>query len=309
MSEKIIFLKPFLKPVIWGGTKIKEFNYDLKNSKNIGEAWAISAYPKMSSEIISGEFKGKDLLWLWENHSDLFHNAKNRKYPLLCKIIDANDNLSVQVHPDKAQEYKPDIKAKNECWYILDCPKDAQLVYCHNARDKNELSSLIKNKEWKTLLKYKKIKKGDFIYVPAGTVHAITKGTMVYELQQSSDTTYRLYDYDRTDKDGHHRELHIDQSIDCITYLDQEHAQEKANGHNNYLVDNDLFKLFHLSNEGNKHTYSFERAKWLQVTIIDGKGKFNGEDIKKGDNLIAFPDDSNVTIEGKATLLISYETL
>ncbi len=309
MSEKIIFLKPFLKSVIWGGTKLKEFNYDLKNSKKIGEAWVISAYPGMCSEIISGEFKGKDLLWLWENHLDLFHDAKGRKYPLLCKIIDANDNLSVQVHPDKAQEYKANINAKNECWYILDCPKNAELVYCHNAKSKTELTSLIENNEWKSLLKYKKIEKGDFIYVPAGTVHAITKGTMVYELQQSSDTTYRLYDYDRVDEIGHHRELHIKQSIDCITYLDQEHAQEKAKSHNHYLVDNDLFKLFYLNNNGNKHTYSFERAKWLQVTIIDGMGKFNGETIKKGDNLIAFPDDFNVTVEGNVTLLISYETI
>ncbi|TPB32722.1 mannose-6-phosphate isomerase, partial [Burkholderia pseudomallei] len=152
---------------------------------------------------------------LWSNHKELFGNMPGDKFPLLTKILDANDNLSVQVHPDNeyAKENENGELGKTECWYIIDCDDDAEMIFGHNAKSKEELEYMISNNKWSDLLKRVKVNKGDFFYVPSGTIHALCKGTLVLETQQNSDTTYRVYDYDRVDSNGNKRELHVDKSI------------------------------------------------------------------------------------------------
>jgi mannose-6-phosphate isomerase len=214
----ILFLEPVFKERIWGGKKLNtRFGYDLPYEKT-GECWAISAHPNGSSIIKNGRFKGRTLRDVYEKDRELFNHLASPRFPLLTKILDANDDLSVQVHPsdDYALTYEKDL-GKTECWVVLEAEPGAKIIYGHNARTKEELRQMIESHRYNELLIEKEVKAGDFIYVPSGTIHALGKGLLILETQQSSDTTYRVYDYDRLDDQGKPRDLHIQKSIEVST--------------------------------------------------------------------------------------------
>lgn len=213
------FLQPYFQEKIWGGTKLHdEFGYTLP-SERTGECWAISAHPHGPSTVANGPYAGQTLIEVWRDHRDVFGDAKGDVFPLLTKILDAEADLSVQVHPDDAYaaEHEHEL-GKTECWYIIAADPGAELIYGHNAKSEAELADMIHSEDWQGLFRHVPVKAGDFFYVPSGTIHALGKGIMALETQQSSDTTYRLYDYDRVDaKTGKKRELHVQQSIDTTT--------------------------------------------------------------------------------------------
>ena len=200
---------------IWGGSKLREYGFDIPSNKT-GEAWIISSYKGNSSKLDNGE----TLRTFYKNNRNLFNNFPSDEFPLLVKILDANKSLSIQVHPNdkKAQELEGYPFGKTECWYILDAKNNAEIIIDINATSKKEAKKLIDQNGWEKLLIKHKIKKGDLFDIKSGTVHAILEGTVVYELQQSSDITYRLYDFERKDNEGNFRELHIDKSLDSIDY-------------------------------------------------------------------------------------------
>ena len=193
-----------------------EYGYDIPGD-NTGECWAISAHKNGDDTILGGTYDGWSLSRLYEEHRELFGNSKEDVFPLLVKIIDAKADLSIQVHPDDtyAKEHENGSLGKTECWYILDCDEDATIVIGHNAKDKKELEQMISANRWDELIRVRKVHKGDFFQIEPGTVHAIKAGTLILETQQSSDVTYRLYDYGRL-QNGKPRELHIEKSIDVI---------------------------------------------------------------------------------------------
>ena len=215
--HEVIFLKPVFKEMIWGGTRLRDdFGYAIPGGKT-GECWAVSAHKHGDCKILGGSFDGKHLSELWEKNRELFGGMKGDVFPLLIKIIDAKEDLSIQVHPDDAyaKEHENGSLGKTECWYILDCDADAKIVIGHHAKSKEELGQMIGQKRWNELIRVIPIKKGDFFQIMPGTVHAIKGGTLILETQQNSDITYRLYDYDRL-QDGKPRELHLEKSIDVI---------------------------------------------------------------------------------------------
>lgn len=293
-----IFLKPYFRSKIWGSRKFEKIFNDLPEGK-IGEAWIISGYPNCSSTVIKGSYQGLNLRELYQQKPDLFGQPHAAEFPLLVKLLDANDNLSVQVHPDDeyAKIHEND-SGKTECWYILQAEPGAKLIYGHHAETKEQLAAWIKNGQWNKLLRYVPIKTGDFLYVPAGCVHALTKGIMVIETQQSSDVTYRLYDWDRIDnKTGQKRELHIQQSLDTIQLPHVDPYLERAVSKfptatlvrlanppyspHFYLWQLDVFGEF----EWNMLNYQY-----LLVSVISGQGKliFDGNDynLSLGDSFI-----------------------
>lgn len=302
--KDIFFLKPHFEERIWGGNNLKKLNYKISNN-HIGEAWIISGYPNKSSIITNGKYKNKTLEWLFQNHPEYFDYPKSKVYPLLIKILDCNDKLSIQVHPDDyyAQKHYHQL-GKNECWYILDAKKNASIIYGHNAKTKKELINLIKNNKWNQLLRVRKVKKGDFIYVPAGTVHAINGGLLIYELQQSSDLTFRLYDYNRLNN-NQLRPLHIKESIDVIAIPHKDYQTDKSS---NVLISNEYFKLVKLDNLVDTK-YIFNDAKWLQITIISGCGTLNNKkSIKVGDSFIIGNQINTFSLLGNLTALVGYIT-
>lgn len=282
---ELIFLKPFMKEVVWGGSKIKEeFGYDTTSS-NIGEAWIVSANDHGYSTIINEKYKGLTLKELWDSHREIFGKNCGDTFPFLIKYIDARDNLSIQVHPDDeyAKKVENEPNGKAECWYILDCDKNSDIIIGHNANTKEEFSKMIEDKKWNELLKVRKIKKGDFFDIPAGTVHAIRKGTLILEVQQNSDLTYRLYDYDRL-QNGKLRPLHIQKSIDVVNCPHMEQKEiEDTNLSKVKLLSNDNFTITKYITNG---SLEIEKQNFCVICIIGGKGTVNGISIQKGTNFI-----------------------
>ncbi|WP_130805919.1 mannose-6-phosphate isomerase, class I [Senegalia massiliensis] len=308
MSD-ILFLDSVFKEKIWGGNKLKEyFNYDIP-SNNTGEYWAVSAHSNGDSIVKNGEYEGESLSWIWENKRELFGNIKGNEFPLLTKIIDANRDLSVQVHPnDKYAKEHENSLGKTECWYIIDCDQDSEFVLGHNANTKEEMRQIIDEGNWDRLLRRVKIKPGDFFYIPAGTVHAIGSGTMILETQQSSDITYRLYDYDRL-QDGKPRELHIEKSID-VTKIPHEDAKnnptiEKIN--NNViknLIETEYFSVYKLDIKSNLKMN--QDKPFIIMSVLKGKGNIDGISIEKGDHFIIPYNYGEFILDGDMEIIYSY---
>lgn len=227
-TRDLIFPTPIFHEKIWGGRKLADdFGYEIPDGP-IGECWAISAHPNGDCAISGGAWDGMRLSELWDQHRELFGGVEGDRFPLLVKIIDAKDNLSVQVHPDDAYaaEHENGSLGKRECWYVLAADEGTQIVIGQRANDRAELASMIDEGRWDDMLNLVPCHVGDFFPIEPGTVHAIQGGTLILETQQSSDVTYRVYDYGRVGDDGKPRELHIQQSLDVVDYA----AQAPASG-------------------------------------------------------------------------------
>jgi mannose-6-phosphate isomerase len=265
----IIKLKPIALSKIWGGENLAK-KYHI-NQEKIGEIWGISAHKSYSNEIFNEKFKGMTFRDLFETNKALFGNYPKDEFPILCKIIDAASDLSVQVHPNNqyALEHENSL-GKSECWYILDAKENARIQIGHKANNKEELRIAINNQKIEDMLIYHQISKGDYFYIPSGKVHAICKNTTLLEISQSSDITYRLYDYNRLDQ-GKLRELNIDKSLDVITFPNT----ELSTIHQDELFD---FKIIETSNE------IYQANPYGDyLYIIEGNGFINDEAIKSGD--------------------------
>lgn len=299
----IIKTIPYFLEKIWGSNKLLNYGFKIDKNKKIGEAWVISAYDQKESLLENEKFKNMSLKTFFNKNNNIFNNLK--QFPLLSKIITSDDYLSVQVHPDNEYQNKIDGSlGKAECWYIIECPENAKIIYGHNAKNFQELKNNIERNEWKKLLKEVNVKKGDFLYVPPGKIHAITPGMVIFELQQSSDVTYRLYDFDRIDELGNLRPLHLDSSLKVITVPDSK--LEIININNGILIDNEYFTLY-LINNLNDNNYYFDKTNWIQITVIAGNGKINETPFKIGESAILIAKDANkLFISGKMKILVSY---
>ncbi|MFN8650167.1 mannose-6-phosphate isomerase, class I [Streptococcus sp.] len=312
MAEPL-FLQSVMQEKIWGGQRLKtEFGYEIP-SPTTGEYWAISAHPNGVSVVANGVHKGKALDQLYAERRDLFGHSQSPVFPLLTKILDADDWLSVQVHPDDAYglEHEGEL-GKTECWYVIAAEEGAEIIYGHAAKSREELAQMIEKGEWDTLLTHVPVKAGDFFFVPSGTMHAIGKGIMILETQQSSDTTYRVYDFDRKDESGKLRELHIQQSIDVMT------IGEPANSHPDSLtvgnltvttyVSNPFFTVYKWLVDGPVEMK--RRAPYSLLSVLDGDGQIEVDGqvypIKKGSHFILPSDVENWTFDGRLEMIVSH---
>lgn len=305
----ILFLEPVFKERIWGGQKLKTvFGYDILYEKT-GECWAISGHVNGSSIIKNGRFKGRTLRDLYEKDRELFNHLPSPRFPLLTKILDANDDLSVQVHPsdDYALLHERDL-GKTECWIILDAKPGAKIIYGHHAKTKEELKTMINQGKWSDLLIEKEVKKGDFIYVPSGTIHAIGEGIMILETQQSSDTTYRVYDYDRKDDQGNTRDLHLRQAIDVTTipHIDQTPTPKVMTYKDSTIIRYISNEFFTVERWQVKDELNLKSNHFKLISVIDGQGTLNDEPLKKGDHLITTGEVYDLHLKGNLDLVVSW---
>ena len=312
MSEPL-FLKSLMHDKIWGGTKLREvFGYDIP-TETTGEYWAISAHPNGVSVVANGQFEGRQLDELYQNEPTLFGHPKEKVFPLLTKILDANDWLSVQVHPDDAYglEHEGEL-GKTECWYVIAADEGAEIIYGHNAKSKAELRQMIEEKDWEHLLTRVPVKAGDFFYVPSGTMHAIGKGILILETQQSSDTTYRVYDFDRKDAQGNLRELHIEKSIDVLNIGEPENSVpatlELHHLRTTCLVSNQFFTVYKWEVEG---LVQMRRvAPYLLLSVIGGQGSLLVDNklynLQKGSHLILPHTVSEWEFDGNLEMIVSH---
>lgn len=315
MNEPI-FLQPIFQERIWGGTKLRDlFGYDIPND-HTGECWAVSAHPNGQSVVKNGPYQGMKLGDLWTSHPELFRSS-SKVFPLLTKILDASDDLSVQVHPDDeyAGKYENGELGKTECWYIVDAEPGAVIIYGHEAKTKEELVSMIENGEWDRFLTKVPVKPGEFFYVPSGTLHALGKGIVVLETQQSSDTTYRVYDYDRRDKDGNTRELHLEKAIDVTTvpqaYEPISYVTTQRGGLTvTSFVSNSFFTVEKWNVSG-EETEVAANEKYTIFSVLAGNGKLTAGgqsyDLAKGEHFILPAGFGPYRLSGELEMIMSHE--
>ncbi len=308
--RELIFLNPVFTHNIWGGTRLRtEFGYDIEGS-DIGECWGIAAHPNGDSAVKGGSYDGMRLSKLYDEHRELFGGIREDKFPLLIKIIDAHDNLSIQVHPDDgyAGAHENGSLGKTECWYIMDCPADAKLVVGHNASTREELESMIHGGKWDSFIRELPISKGDFIQIDPGTVHAITTGCLILETQQNSDITYRVYDYGRL-TNGKPRQLHVEQSIDVITVPAKpageslSHTPDRGESACDVLIENGFYKVFKITVKGRLELE--QKYPFLNVSVVEGCGRLDGQEIRKGTHLIVPAGYGSMKFEGDMTVIAS----
>lgn len=310
-----LFLTPVFKERIWGGTTLrKEFGYEIPSNKT-GECWAISAHPNGPSVIKNGIYTDVALDRLWKEHPELFGNPKEKVFPLLTKILDANKDLSVQVHPNDAyaKVHENGELGKTECWYIIDCKDGTEMIFGHTAKSKEEFIQQMEIGNWDSLLRRVKIKPGDFFYVLSGTIHALCEGTLVLETQQSSDITYRVYDYDRNDEKGNLRDLHLDKAIEVTMIPHQDPVSTptmeiKENITVTTFIESTFFSVYKWDVKG-KSSFCFN-DRYLLLSVIDGEGSLihnlQTYILEKGTHLIIPVGLGDFALDGNCRIIVSH---
>lgn len=315
--DDLLFLQPVFHNKIWGGRRLaRDYGYAIPDG-NVGECWAIGAHPNGDCKVISGPYEGNTLSELWNSHRELFGNVEGDRFPLLIKILDAKEDLSVQVHPDDAYaaEHESGSLGKFECWYVLDAKKDGDIIIGQNASSKEEFAAMVAEDEWDKLLNHVPIKAGDFFRIDPGTVHAIKAGTLILETQQSSDITYRVYDYNRLDDRGKLRPLHLEQSLEVINYgfqapVSGEITAPEIDGKTE-LMNCKYFSVEKYDIKGVKQLPQL--WPFMCVSVIEGEGTVRTDDgngceykIRKGTHFIAPAHSGNLYVTGSVTLIVSH---
>lgn len=310
-----LFMKPIYKDYIWGGTRLKEYlKKDIKTD-TVAESWEMST----NEAGLSKTQTGQTLKELFEDETikeEIFGTkTKNMKeFPLLIKFIDAKDNLSVQVHPDDeyALKYEND-KGKTEMWYVMDCDENAKIICgIKESIKQEEIANIIHKGKIREILNEVPIHKGDVIFIPSGTIHAILKGTLICEIQQNSNLTYRVYDWDRIGKDGKPRELHIEKAIDVIKQDSEQkivNTETQAVDTSSNVISCNYFKADTIC-IGSKYKQVSNKETFEAMMVVEGNGiiKTNGKEykIKLGDSFIIPASLGKYEIEGSITLLKAY---
>lgn len=312
---EIIKLKPIFKDYIWGGYRLKnDYGFDTGYDKT-AEGWMLACHKDGMNTVDGGEYDGKTLQEVVDEFGkEKLLGKKSDKYPyfpLLIKLIDAYDNLSIQVHPD--DKYAREVEneyGKTEMWYVLDAAEGATLIYGFKEEiSSQEFKEAIDNNTLLDKLNVVNVKKGDTFFIEAGTVHAIGKGAMIAEIQQNSNCTYRVYDYGRVGADGKPRELHIKKAIDVSKTVPPKY-DIKPMGETKYVDKNevqlitkcDLFSVNRYKCT-NSLTLNVSENSFMHILVIDGKGTIDDRAAKKGDSFLIPASYGDVIIVGNLEFL------
>ena len=309
----ILKLKPAFKDNLWGGHRlVEEFNFDY-DGEICAEAWVLSCHPDGPSVIAEGEYAGKTLKEYIdsEGFEVLGTNCRRfRDFPILVKFIDARDDLSIQVHPSNGYALRNEGQyGKTEMWYVLDAEPGAFLYQgFKKAISKEEYRERIENNTLLEVLNKVEVHKGDIVFIESGTLHAIGKGIMVAEIQQNSNVTYRIYDYNRKDKNGKTRELHIDKALAVTNRV----PPVKENIGFPHIADCDYFTVDRVNLDGisrYRMQGTVTEKSFLSLLILDGDGTISSQgekkSFRKGDSLLITAGSGDYQIEGKCDVLMT----
>lgn len=311
----LIMLRPVLHNNIWGGRRLEEFGYDLPEGP-VGECWGISAHPHGDCTVAGGPYDGCALSQLWDEHHELFEGAEGDRFPLLVKVLDARDDLSIQVHPDDAYaaEHEGGSLGKHECWYVLDAHDHGQIIVGQRARDRAEFARMVDEGRWHDMENLVPIEAGDFFDIKPGTVHAILGGTLILETQQSSDVTYRVYDYDRRQPDGSLRELHLEQAMDVIDYSAEAPVSGTVTAPETdgvtMLMSCEYFEVLRVRVMPDAPVTLPQPHPFLCLSVIEGAGSIEAGmrswEVAKGTHAVAPHGCGDLCLSGEMTLICSF---
>ncbi len=307
------------KTALWAGKRLKEEFGKISDYDTVSETWELSVREDEMARVIGGEADGLTLAEYFETvgYDCVTPTFKaGDRFPLLVKLIDANDILSVQVHPD--DNYARDVEndsGKTEMWYVVDAVEDAELVFgLKEGLDEGDFATAVAEKRIGDVMNYRKVKAGDTYFIPAGMLHAIGAGILIAEIQQNSDLTYRVYDFDRVGADGKLRPLHVDKAL-AVTkpYAEEQveairYARGKCGGVGELLANSEYFGARRVSVSG-VVTLTADASSFLSVLCIDGEGSIlhNGMsyELKKGDSYFIPAGMGDFTVSGNNTLIVS----
>ena len=315
-----LLLRPSGKDYLWGGKRLNdEFAKGIPMSP-LAETWECSVHPDGPSYVVNQEFKNKTLREVLEQHTEFLGAKHTNGFPLLIKFIDAKEDLSIQVHPDDeyAFKYENGERGKTEMWYVLDATKDATLIYGLK-RDitKEELLKAITDNTLTKYLQYVPVKKGDVFFIEPGTIHAINAGALIVEIQESSNLTYRLYDYNRIDKNGKKRDLHIQKALNVARLTKAiepfqpmrvlKYEQGKASEllcHSKYF---EVYRMIINTERRQTVTYFTDDLSFKVLLCVQGCGtiSYGNESMPfyKGDCIFVPANSKLLTIHGQAQFL------
>ena len=315
---EMVTLRPAVKEIIWGGRRLIEEYGFVTDGDNAAEAWLLSCHKDGPSYIENGPYKGKTLFDALEAEGMGVlgtHNAGRSDFPILIKLIDAKDKLSVQVHPgDEYARRVENENGKTEAWLILAAEEGAELVYGVSREvTREEFKKSIEEKTLSSLLNRVKVKPGDVVFIPSGMLHAIGAGILLAEVQQSSNTTYRVYDYDRPGKDGKPRELHVKKAADVVElkvpaadFSPSGAPLKREGGVKTQLTFCSYFAMYRVETDG-AYADTADDTSFVSLLVLEGEGSVtNGNvtlPVKKGSSVFLPADSGVYTLNGKMTLL------
>lgn len=310
-----LVFEPIMKERIWGGTKLGGVLGKKIPFENTGESWELSGVEGDVSVVKNGTYAGKTLTNLLENYNEAILGKKlsaqfGIQFPLLFKFLDAREDLSIQVHPnDELAQKRHNSFGKTEMWYVIQADEGAKIIvgFKHKSGPEEYLEHL-NNKNLTNILNEVEVKAGDVFFLETGTIHAIGAGIMIAEIQQTSDITYRVYDWDRTDANGKGRELHVEQALDAMNYNTTNAKREYTNIANtaNVMVDCPYFTTSYVPLIG---IMEEEKDGSSFTVYICTEGSFTFKpggksyDFKKGDTILIPAALKRYILEGNATLL------
>ncbi len=320
--NKPFFLEPSYKDYLWGGSRLKEEYNKITETTPLAESWEASVHPDGLSLVSSGEHKGKTLKSVLLEHPEYLGKrlSKEKELPILVKLIDAKEDLSVQVHPsdEYAAVNENGQRGKTEMWYVLEASKEASIVFgFSNDCSQKLIEKALADKTIKNYLRKVKVEKGDVFFVEPGTVHAIQKGCVIAEIQESSNLTYRLYDYDRIDSKGQKRALHVTKALEVLDYECSERPVQplrvlkyQKGSASEFLARCKYFEVYRMLTNSENENGVLVTADDLSPRILlctEGKGKitFEGEEMlfKKGQCIFIPANSSTTQILGKSEFL------
>lgn len=297
--------KPLYKERIWGGSRLQAVLGRKLPGSRIGESWELSCHKNGMSVVANGKLTEKTLAELLAEYpGELMGKsyASTTGFPLLIKAIDANDNLSVQVHPDDGYAYRVEQEAgKTEAWYVLEAKPDAHIIYgLKEGITSKDFGRAVDSDQIMDCLRVVPVKKGDMVYVPAGLVHALLEGVTVYEVQQSSDITYRIYDYGRVDENGKARELHTAKALDVIQF-----AHQPGCNFNKQAIVCPYFTMEKLQVDQELHDNT--KGCFLIYLLIAGDGEIiyqgGNDSLTRGDTVLIPADLGEFRVRGNVEFL------
>ena len=303
-----MFMDPEFKETVWGGTRIMSLFSKRIPSAHTGESWEVSAHENGQSKIRNGFLQGMTLREAVAKYpAEILGYQVTREtgghFPLMVKLIDASDDLSIQVHPNDEQALRiegPTGRGKTEMWYILDAEPDAQLIYgLKKDLSKEDFEKAIKDGTIEDKVNYVPVKRGDAFLIPAGTLHAIGSGIVLAEIQQSSDTTYRVYDYRRLGLDGNPRPLHIEKALQ-VTNLSSSVGEEYADIQEGVVCP--FFQVYRRNLRGIQEI-AVTLDHFQIIMILEGSGKVDGKPFRKGDTILLPAAGETIGLEGRAIYL------
>lgn len=313
----ILKLNPAFKDYIWGGTRLRDEYGKKCDFDKVAESWELSCHKDGNSVVDNGEYAGCTLAEYIEKAGKqvLGKNCERfENFPILIKLIDAKDNLSVQVHPDNDYAMRVEGEyGKTEMWYVVDCDPGATLLYGFKHEiSKEEFAQRIADNTLLEVTNAVPVKKGDVFFIQSGTLHAIGKGILIAEIQQNSNTTYRIYDYGRVGKDGKPRELHVEKAKDVTTLgpakAYPETPVEQKDGYSIKLLSKcEYFTTYRVDVE-TKAVLEADDSSFNSVLVLDGNPEIVGDETikaKKGDSVFISAGSGKYTIEGKCEFILT----